>query len=261
MGGRTDNAHCRGQDQRDRSHDTVGAQAVEGHCAGLASSSEGIHHVLVAACQGDGTDSDGQEADEDGDELDSIGGNNGHVAADEDVDAEAQNGDDLTGNVRQLGDVSQVLGTAVQVVAQPDDLDDEHHKAHNLADDLFAAVVILCFLRHGQEALVLCLGEQQHGQDTCRCAQAVDGAAPAMLETIADGAHGRAGTDHRSTNGAEDQEEAEVAATGQEAAALTLAAAGDPANKDHKADPCNKAANKQRDVLGIQHSFISSLML
>ena len=33
-------------------------------------------------------------------------------------------------------------------------------KAHDLADDLFAAVVILCFLRHGQEALVLCLGEQ-----------------------------------------------------------------------------------------------------
>jgi hypothetical protein len=45
-----------------------------------------------------------------------------------------------------------------------------------------------------------------------------------VVEAVADGAHGRAGTDHRSTNGAEDQEEAEVAATGQEAAALILAA-------------------------------------
>ena len=259
VGGGADNAHGCGQHQCYGSHDTVGAQAVEGHCAGLASSGEGIHHVLVAACQGDSTDSDGQEADEDSDELDSVGGNNGHVAADEHVDAEAQNGDDLTGNIRQLGDVSQVLGTAVQVVAQPDDLDDEHHKAHDLADDLFAAVVILCFLRHGQEALVLCLGEQQHGKDTCRCAQAVDGAAPTVVEAVADGTHGRTGADHGSTHGAEDQEEAEVAAAGQEAAALIFATAGDPAHKDHKADPCDKAADKQWDVFGIQHSFISSL--
>ena len=177
----------------------------------------------------------------------------------EHVDAEAQNGDDLTGNVRHLGDVSQVLGTAIQVVAQPNDLDDKHHEAHDLADDLFAAVVILRFLRHGQESFVLCLGEQQHGKDTCRCAQAVDGAAPAVVVAVADRAHGRTGADHRSTNGAEDQEEAEVTASGQETAALALAAAGNPAHKDHEADPCNKAANKQWDVFGVQHSFISSL--
>ena len=45
----------------------------------------------------------------------------------------------------------------------------------------------------------------------------------------------------------------------REAAALIFAAAGDPAHKDHKADPCDKAANKQWDVFGVQHSFISSL--
>ena len=140
-----------------------------------------------------------------------------------------------------------------QNVADPDDLDDEHHEAHQLPYAAVAAVVVLGLLAHRDEVLAADRHEHREDQKAECAAEPEYRAAPAVVEAVADGADGRARADYRRAERAEDEKKAHVAAARQELLALALAAAAEESDADDERHPHDEPAQEQRYVFRIKH--------
>ena len=249
--GRAEHAHHRGEHKRERGHRAVAAQAIEAHRACLSVFGKRPGDRLVAAGQGNGLDGDEGETADDRAELDDVCLDDGHVAADKHVRPKSAHGDQLAPGRVEAQDVQEVLRAAVDVIADPDDLDDEHHEAHQLAHARIAAVVVLRLLAHRDEVLAPDRHERRDEQKTERAAEAKDRAAPASLESIADRADRRTRADDRGAERAEDEKHVHVAAAREELLALALAAAAEEPDADDERHPREEPAEEERYVFGI----------
>ena len=224
---------------------------VRSHRARLSVFGKCPGDCLVAAGQGNGLDGDEGEAADDRAELDDVRLDDGHVAADEHVRPESAHGDQLAPGRIEAQDVREVLRAAVDVIADPDDLDDEHHESHQLADAMVPTVVELRLLAHRDEVLAPDRHERRDEQKPERAAEAEDRAAPAGLESVADRANRRARADDRGAKRAEDEEHVHVAAAREELLALALAAAAEEPDADDERHPREEPAEEERYVFGI----------
>ena len=141
------------------------------------------------------------------------------------------------------------------MVSDPDDLNNEHHESHQLPHPSISAIVVLSLFTHCDEVLAADRYKQGEQQQSKRASKAENRPAPSMVESVADGSDRRACADDRRAERAEDEEEAHVAAAGEELFPLTFSTASPKAHADDEYHPHDKPAQKQRYVFCIKHCF------
>ena len=144
------------------------------------------------------------------------------------------------------------------MVSDPDDLNDKHHESHQLPHPSISAIVVLSLFTHCDEVLAADRYKQGKQQQSKCASKTEDRSAPTMIESVPDGADRRARADNRRAERTEDEEEAHVAAAGEELFPFTLSSTPPKAHTYDEYHPNDEPAQKQRYILRIQHFYFLS---